>query len=116
MALETSDDIASELRRYFREMQVKLETKRKALGVADELKDVPGIIAPMLLALGRNNIRTVEDLAACATDDLFGWNERRGRREKRHRGILEGLALSREECDILILKARAQLGWIDDAT
>ena len=115
MAIATSDDAASELRQYFRETEAELETRRKELGVADELMSLPGIIASMTVPLGHSGIKTVEDLAACATDDLIGWNERRGRRIKHHRGILEGLALSREECDSLILRARRRLGWIDEA-
>ena len=115
MTFGTFSDAATELRRYLRDTQALLETRRKELGVADELKSLPGIIPPMMVALGLKDIKTVDDLAACATDDLFGWTERSGRRTKRHRGILEGLALSREECDTLILRARARLGWIDQA-
>src|SRR5947209_6895772 len=115
MTQATLQDAASEIRQYFRETQAELARRREELGVDDELMSVLGIIAPMVVALGYRGIRTVEDLAACATDDLIGWNERRGRRIKRHRGILEGLALSREECDSLILRARARLGWIDQA-
>ena len=31
----------------------------------------------MLVALGEKNVKTVEDLADYATDDLLGWNERK---------------------------------------
>ena len=31
----------------------------------------------MLVALGEADIKTVEDLAGCATDDLIGWTERK---------------------------------------
>ena len=31
----------------------------------------------MLVAFGENDIKTVEDLAGCATDDLVGWTERK---------------------------------------
>jgi N utilization substance protein A len=67
---------------------------------------------PMLVAFGENGIKTIEDLAACATDDLWGWAEYKKRRIKRHLGILEGIALSRNECDALILHARLIVGWI----
>ena len=51
--------------------------KRTELGVEDELREVPGITTEMLVALGENGIKTVEDLAGCATDDLAGWTERK---------------------------------------
>jgi N utilization substance protein A len=114
MSLETFADLESAIHRYFQHNQVEIETRRKELGVTDALKDVPGIIAPMLVPLGKSKIRTVEDLAACATDDLYGWAERKGRRMKRHQGILQDVAVSREECDAIILRARALVGWIDE--
>jgi N utilization substance protein A len=114
MSLETFADLESAIRRYLQHNQVEIEMRRKELGVTDALKDVPGIIGPMLVPLGKGKIRTVEDLAACATDDLYGWAERKGRRMKRHQGILQDVAVSREECDAIILRARALVGWIDE--
>ena len=31
----------------------------------------------VLVAFGENDIKSVEDLAGCATDDLIGWSERK---------------------------------------
>lgn len=76
---------------------------------------IPGILASMLPAFGRNGIRTVEDLAACATDDLLGWTERCGDEVTMHPGILADMALSRQECDAIILQARVRAGWIEAA-
>ena len=56
--------------------RAELDAKRKELGVEDALKEVPGVTA-MLVKLGENDIKTIEDLAGCATDDLFGWSERK---------------------------------------
>jgi transcription termination/antitermination protein NusA len=55
----------------------------------------------------------VEDLAACATDDLLGWTERSGRGVIFHPGILGGMEVSRTQCDAIILHARMRLGWIE---
>ena len=97
-------------------MALELEAKCKQLGVDDALKDVPYVTAAMLVAFGKNGIKTVEDLAACATDDLAGWVERKGNKIKRHAGILDGLVLSGKECDTMILYARRKLGWIEDGS
>ena len=64
---------------------------------------------------GRNGIRTVEDLAACATDDLLGWTERRGDEVTMHPGILADMVVSRKQCDAIILQARVRAGWIEAA-
>jgi N utilization substance protein A len=83
--------------------------------VEDALREIPGIMAAMLVAFGAKGIRTVEDLAACATDDLVGWTERSGAQITRHPGILDDLLLSRQECDAIILRARIRAGWIEAA-
>ncbi len=43
----------------------------------------------MLVTLGENGIKTVEDLADCATDELAGWQERAHGQTKQHPGILQ---------------------------
>ena|SRR5712691_11109898 len=92
----------------------ELEAKRTALGVEDALKEIPGVTAPILVALGENGIKTLEELAACAVDDLHGWVEPVGGTSKTHAGVLDGFGLSREECGAMIIKARVKVGWIDD--
>ena len=92
---------------------VALDARRTALGVEDAVGDIPGIRASMLVAFGENGIKTVEDLAACATDDLIGWTEQSGGKVTAHRGILDDAALSRRECDAIILEARVRAGWIE---
>ena len=44
----------------------------------------------MLVKLGENDVKTVEDLAGCATDDLVGWTERKDGEAERHAGYLDG--------------------------
>ena len=82
---------------------------------ADAIGALPGVDAAMLAALNAGGIHTVEDLAACATDDLIGWTERAGEAVTIHPGILGDLILSRAECDAIILRARIRAGWIDAA-
>jgi N utilization substance protein A len=84
-----------------------------ALGLEHAIDDIPGLVASMLVAFGRHGIRTVEDLAACATDDLLGWTERRGDETTMHPGILGEMVVSRKECDSIILQARIRAGWIE---
>jgi N utilization substance protein A len=95
--------------------QAELEAKRRALGVEDALREIPGVTAPMLVALGENGIKTLEELAGCAVDDLHGWIEPMGDTSTIHAGVLAGFGLSREECGAMIIKARVKVGWIDEA-
>ena len=92
-----------------------VEQKAQSARVPREcsLHEIPGVVASMLPAFGINGINSVEDLAACATDDLLGWTERSGREVIIHPGILGGMEVSRTQCDAIILHARARLGWIE---
>jgi N utilization substance protein A len=69
----------------------------------------------MLVRLGENDIKTVEDLAGCATDDLAGWTERKEGEAVRQAGILDGLNVTREEAEAIIMQARLKAGWITEA-
>ena len=50
------------------------------------LAEVEGVTPAMLVALGEAGIKTVEDLAGCATDDLIGWTERKQGETVKHKG------------------------------
>jgi N utilization substance protein A len=76
---------------------------------------VPGVTTAMLVKFGENGIKTVEDLAGCATDDLTGWTERKDGETKREPGILDGQDISREEAEAMIMQARLAAGWITEA-
>jgi N utilization substance protein A len=69
----------------------------------------------MLVRFGENEVKTVEDLAGCATDDLSGWTERKDGEAVRQAGILDGFELSREEAEALIMNARLKAGWVTEA-
>jgi N utilization substance protein A len=81
--------------------------------VADELTRVPGVTTQMMVTFGENEIKTIEDLADCATDDLLGWTERKEDGEpEQHAGILDGTEFGRKEVEDLIMAARIEAGWI----
>jgi N utilization substance protein A len=69
----------------------------------------------MLVKLGENGVKTVEDLAGCATDDLTGWTERKDGESKHEPGFFDGLDVSREDAEALIMQARVKAGWVTEA-
>jgi transcription termination/antitermination protein NusA len=113
------DDTAAELQtraqEYLAKIEAELDAKRTELGVADELKEVPGVTTAMLVRFGENDIKSVEDLAGCATDDLAGWTERKDGETVREAGILDGFDLSREEAEAMVMQARLKAGWVTEA-
>ena len=109
----TAEEIQTRAVEYLERRENELDKKRQELGVADELMDVPGLGKAMLVALGENGVKTVEDLADCATDDLIGWSEKKDGSVTRHKGILDGFDVGREEAEQMILAARVHAGWIE---
>ena len=91
------------------------DEERKALGVEDELYEIPGLTAAMLVALGKEGIKTVEDFAGCAADDLVGWTERKDGEAKRFDGTFKDFPVSREEAEDMIMQARLKAGWVTEA-
>src|SRR5579871_2421544 len=112
---ETANELQARARDYLAKIEAEYDAKREELGVSDELKEVPGVTAKMMVALGENGIKTVEDLAGCATDDLAGWTERKDGEATRNAGFLDGFDLTREECELIIMQARLKAGWITQA-
>jgi N utilization substance protein A len=113
---ETANELQNRAKEYLDRLEGELESRRKELGVADDMKDVPGINSKMLVKLGENDVKTVEDLAGCATDDLVGWTERKeGSEPTKHKGFLDGIEISRDDAEALIMQARVKAGWITEA-
>jgi len=112
---ETAGEIQQRAVDYLDAITKAQDEERTALGVADELYDIPGLTAAMLVALGKEEIKTVEDFAGCAADDLIGWTERRDGEVKRFDGTFKDFPVSREEAEEMILQARLKAGWITEA-
>lgn len=112
---ETASELQARAKEYLEQQEAELEARRKELGVEDAVKDVQGVTSKMLVKFGENDVKTVEDLAGCATDDLLGWNERKDGENVRQAGILEGFELTKQDAEALIMQARLAAGWISEA-
>tara|TARA_R110000787_G_scaffold3981_6_gene15547 strand:- start:5052 stop:6668 length:1617 start_codon:yes stop_codon:yes gene_type:complete len=112
-------DTASELQARARDV---LEAKNKAamdaaraLGVEDSLVEFEGLTPQMLEALGKDDVKTLEDFATCADWELAGgWTTVDGERVKDD-GVLEPFDMSLEDAQAMIMTARIMLGWVDPA-
>jgi len=112
---DTARELQTRARDHLAKIEAELDAKRKELGVEDALKEVPGVTTAMLVRFGENDIKTVEDLAGCATDDLAGWTERKDGEAVRQAGILDSFDVTREEAEAIIMQARLTAGWITEA-
>ena len=109
---DTAIEIQSRAKAFIEEENLKQDTRRKELGVQDDLEQIDGMTASMLVALGENNIKTLDDFAGCSTDELFGWVEKTELGSKKQNGLFTGFDIPMEKIEEMILNARLKLGWI----
>ncbi|ASD27040.1 transcription termination factor NusA [Brevundimonas diminuta] len=110
---DTAEELQTRAREHLERQAAELDAKRVALGVEDGVLDVPGVTAAIAVALGEGGVKTVEDLADLATDEIRGGYEVRGGERVKVPGVLESFNLSQEDAEMLILQARVAAGWID---
>ncbi|WP_409361503.1 transcription termination factor NusA [Bartonella heixiaziensis] len=112
---ETATEIQSRAREYLERKEKELDEKRKKLGVSDELRILPGMTSAMLVAIGEDGVKTMEDFAGYAVDDLVGWRERKEGQTQSFSGIFTPFEITRADAEAMVLAARVQAGWIDKA-
>ncbi len=107
MAVEGfEEELVGELQRrageYLEREANAANEKRIELGVEDALAEVEGLTTHMLVTLGESEVKTLEDFAGCAADELTSDDD----------GILKAFPLLEEEASQMIMSARLALGWI----
>jgi len=112
---ETAQEIQSRAREHLERVEAEHDARRKELGVADELREIPGLTTAMMVALGEDGVKTVEDFAGYAADDLVGWKERKDGETKTYPGVLAAHDVSRQEAETMVMAARLRAGWIEES-
>jgi len=108
----TAGEIQARAAEYLEQAERERDEERKSLGVEDELYSIPGLTGAMLVALGKEEIKNIEDFAGCAADDLVGWTEKKDGEVKRFEGTFSTFPVSREEAEEMIMSARLKAGWV----
>jgi N utilization substance protein A len=111
---DTASEIQNRARDYLEKIEAEHDAARKKLGVRDELREIPGITTAMMVALGEDGVKTIEDFAGYAVDDLVGWKERKDGETKVYPGVLAQHGVSRAEAEQMVLAARLKAGWISE--
>lgn len=115
------EDLAAELQSRAQEALDRREAaareERQALGVEDALADMPHLTEAMLVTLGKAGIKTLDDLADLATDELIAKKRADQRRRKSETsedkgGILSAYGLNEEQGNEIIMAARAH--WFEE--
>ena len=111
---ETGQEIQTRAREFLERREQELDKKRKKLGVEDAMAEIPGMTMEMMVALGDNKVKTVEDFAGSVTEDLIGWYEKVDDESVRQAGYFDDLGTSKPDAEAMIMAARVQVGWITE--
>jgi N utilization substance protein A len=100
------EDVATELKTraiaWIEAEAERLNARRREIGVADEVAAIEGLTPAMLVALGEKGVKSLDDLADLAADELTDDKD----------GILKDFELSTEDANGIIMAARAH--WFAD--
>ena len=111
---ETAEELQARANDFLSEEARKLNERRVEIGVQDELVEFEGLDLKMIVALGEEGVKTVEDFAGCVTDDLTGWTERVDGEKKHYDGILEKFKIKPAVAEEMIMRARIAAGWVTE--
>ena len=79
-----------------------------------DLIDFEGLSPQMLVALGKDDVKSLEDFATCADWELAGgYTTVNGERHKDD-GVLESFEVNIQEAQDMIMRARLQIGWVTE--
>ena len=93
-----TEELRTRARNYLAARDKVLDDKRVELGVSDELVEMPNISLTDLVTLGEAGVKSLDDLADLASDEL--------------RDILVGVKLSEDQANETIMAARAH--WFEE--
>ena len=95
---EVAEELRVRARGFLEEQDRQFEAQRRELGVSDELSSIEGVSSGMLVKLGEGGVKSLDDLADLASDELIE--------------LLGELAPEPSQADAIIMAARAH--WFDD--
>jgi N utilization substance protein A len=93
-----AEELQTRAKGFIEARDAKFEEERKGLGVADDVAEIEGMTPGMLVALGAKGVKSLDDLADLASDELIE--------------IVGSDALTEDEANAIIMKARAH--WFED--
>lgn len=97
-----AEELQARAQAYLETRDAELDERRREIGVGDDVAEIAGVTAEMLVKLGENDVKTRDDLADLAGDELVE--------------IMPAGSLSLDDANEIIMAARAHWFADDDAS
>ena len=101
---EIAQELQARARDFLEAENARLAEERRALGIEEELAALDGLTDAMLVTLGERDIKTLEDFADLAGDELTDPEE----------GYLREYGFDLDTANALIMTARIAAGWFTE--
>ena len=97
---EIAEELRTRARNFLAEEAERLQKRREELKVADDLVEFGGLSLAVVVRLGENDVKTLEDFADLASDELIEY-------------VGDADNMTMDQANDLIMDARRQLGWFE---
>jgi len=98
---EVAEELRLRARTFLDEENARLTERCKELGVEETLSSLEGLSPAMLVALGEGGVKSLEDFADLAGDELSSAED----------GLLRSFDMKADDANALIMSARVAAGW-----
>jgi transcription termination/antitermination protein NusA len=114
---ELAEELQSRAQEALDRREAAARELRRSLGVEDAIADLPHLTEAMLVTLGKAGLKTLDDVADLATDELIAKKRSEPRRGGKDRpedkgGVLGDYGLTEDQGNEIIMAARAH--WFED--
>ena len=99
---ELSEELRNRAHTHLSEKEEEYASRRAELGISEDLLQIEGLTGSMIVTLGEAGIKTRDDLADLASDELCASED----------GLLREYQLSEDDANHIIMAARAH--WFDE--
>ncbi|HAI28740.1 MAG TPA: transcription termination/antitermination protein NusA, partial [Thalassospira sp.] len=97
---EIAEELRNRARTFLSEEAERLQKRREELKVADDLVEFPGLSLAVVVRLGENDVKNLEDFADLASDELIEY-------------VGDADTMTMDQANDMIMEARRKLGWFD---
>ncbi|MFV1849561.1 MAG: transcription termination factor NusA [Porticoccaceae bacterium] len=97
---EIAEELRNRARSFLSEEAERLQKRREELKVADDLVEFNGLSLAVVVRLGENEVKNLEDFADLASDELIEY-------------VGDADSMTMDQANDLIMEARRQLGWFE---
>ncbi|KXJ57405.1 MAG: hypothetical protein AXW12_19830 [Thalassospira sp. Nap_22] len=97
---EIAEELRNRARTFLAEEAERLQKRREELKVADDLVEFPGLSLAVVVRLGENDVKNLEDFADLASDELIEY-------------VGDADSITMDQANDMIMEARRKLGWFE---